>query len=112
MADNVTVSKPLPRTVMICAEVVNAPAQHNPARIDFTDKSFLTQEIMSKFTGVAKAKLEFAGAAVVLVMVNGYAILKSQRTEVGNVYVQADAPVIIKISRERIRPRADRRAHV
>jgi len=97
---------------MVCAEAVSAnkpsaPTQFNPTKIDFIDKSFLTQEIMSKFTGVAEPELEFAGAAVVLVVVNGYAILKAQRTEVGNVYVQADAPVVIKISRERVRPRTD-----
>jgi len=46
---------------------------------------------------VADAELEPAGFAVVLIMVNGHAILKPQRAEFGDVDVQAESPVVVKI---------------
>ena len=93
---------------MVCAEVMHAEklhtlTQHNPARIGFTDKSFLTQEIMSKFTAVAESKLEFARAVVELVVVDGYAVIKAQWAKMRNVQKKAEAIVIIKTSRERIK---------
>jgi hypothetical protein len=42
--------------------------------------------------------LELAGFAVVLIMMDGDAIFKPQRAEFGDVDVQAETPVVIKIS--------------
>ena len=81
-----------------CAAGADNVSRPSARQLNFADRILFKQRFILKFTVVADSELEPAGSAVVLIMVNGHAILKPQRTELGDVDVQAETPVVIKIS--------------
>src|SRR5690242_20314753 len=58
---------------------------------------FFAIRIILERTLPADAELEPAGVAIIPVVVNGETIFQPQRAEFGDVDVQAQAPVIVKI---------------
>src|SRR5580658_2717331 len=77
------------------------------ARTDPTNRYLFAQDIILKFSLIAHAKLELAGGTIILIMADGHAVFKTQWPEVWNIQQNTHSPVVVEISRERIRTRAD-----
>src|SRR5208282_1975394 len=90
--------------VAVCADTASASRpMARPAGI-----TFFAQRVILKWTFKADSKLELAAGPVVFIMRDWDAILKPQRTKMRNVQMQAESPVVIKISRKRVSSGANR----
>src|SRR5690242_12497462 len=83
----------LPNCAAFCADRLNAVKPS--ARL--IPKMFFTRLIISKWAFVADAELELTGAVVVFIMLQGDAVIQTQRSQMRDVQAQAHAPVVTVI---------------